>query len=540
MAPPTLRKRRVRTSNMEAKASVRKVTVGKKVSRHDISRQEEDSDVFTLDGTAGEGVVIRTPFDMGGLHNVHEKSNILRQCIQAYVTNIASNGYRVVPIDEGTEIKESERRLLQSFIDSPNTEESLATINGKNVAQYEKYGFSFLEIIRDRAGNPSLIKSVKSANTRILTRGSAEVTVTMSVERGGKRSRVQERKRFRRYLQQTGTHKIYYKEYGDPRDMDYKTGRYATAENPVAAEDRATEVLHNRQFSEDAYGIPRWISMLPSILGSREAEEVNMRYFEDNTVPPMILSVAGGRLTKQSYIDLRDTLSGVGVGKERQNQIMLLEAVPEVTDIDGKGSVQLKVDKLTDSRQGDGLFKEYDEANMAKVRSAFRLPPVFLGMSQDMTFATANVSAYLAEVQVFSPERRGHDEFMNKKFVNHPLGLGLKTCKLESRGPSITNPEQVVKTMTAMNVMGGVTPRAAIDVANETLQLSLPQYPEKDAEGYMEWMDQPMPLTQATSKSQQTGEGKTTHAGQESKDQDIKDREGEGDIEPSAVEHGSE
>mgnify|MGYP000636881661 CR=1 FL=1 len=117
--------------------------------------------------------------------------------------------------------------------------------------------------------------------------------------------------------------------------------------------------------------------------------------------------------------------------------------------------------------QNDSLFSAYDEANMKKIRSAFRIPAVVVGLSEDHNFATANVAAYLAEVQVFVPERKIHDEFMNHRFVNNPAGLGLKTVKLESSGPSITNPEQIVKTLTAVNVMGGVTPRNAIDIVNE-------------------------------------------------------------------------
>lgn len=254
----------------------------------------------------------------------------------------------------------------------------------------------------------------------------------------------------------------------------------------------------------------------------------------------MIMTVAGGRLTRSSFMELKTLLERQGVGAERQNKILLLEAVPEITDLEGKGSVQLKIEKLTDARPSDGLFKEYDDANQAKVRSSFRLPPVVLGQSQDVTFATANVSAYLAETQVFQPERGAHDEFLNKRIVNHPLGLNIKTCKLESRGPAITNPEEVVKSLTALNVMGAVTPRNAITIANESLLLSIPQLPEKGAEGYEEWMDQPMQLALKTAgPAQQTGEGKSPEE-QGSKDQDIKDREKEGEVKPEAVENGKQ
>jgi capsid portal protein len=167
-------------------------------------------------------------------------------------------------------------------------------------------------------------------------------------------------------------------------------------------------------------------------------------------------------------------------------------------------------------------------------------------LSQDVTFATANVSAYLAETQVFMPERAAHDEFFNKNFVNHPAGLNLKTVRIESTGPRVTNPDQVIKSLTAVNAMGAVTPRTAIKIVNETMQLSLDELPEKGQEGYEEWMDMPMQIAQrkvmADQKAQQTGEGSNTHAGQESKTPKVKETEATGSTgaESQATEHGTE
>ena len=507
--------------------------IGRTRKRADTSRQVEEEDSFY--NQHGESV-IGTPYNLQSLARILEQSNALPQCVGAMVTNVAAVGFKVVPIKKDVKIKKAEQELLESFIESANPDESLTTVHSKVVNNYEKYGFGFYEIIRNRAGQPSIIRYCKSSVTRITKGNGARVPVKATIVRGGSRSTITEYKTFRRYVQKSGQNKVYFKEFGDSRKMSYKTGRYegeaaeqgSSKKYKVPKGEDATELLHTRQMSEDAYGIPRWISQLPNILGSREAEEVNLRYFEDNTVPPMLLSVAGGRLTKASFLELKELLETRGVGAERQHQILLVEAVGEASDIDGKPSnVELKVDKLADARQSDGLFKEYDDANIGKVRSSFRLPPVVLGMSQDVTFATANVSAFLAETQVFLPERRTHDEFMNKRFVNHPLGLNLKTCKLESKGPMLTNPDQVVKALTATNVMGGVTPRSAVDIINETMQLTLPQYPEPNQEGWAEWMDKPISLGQreAMGSTQQTGEGDSTHDEEDTKDGNTKEIE---------------
>ena len=530
-------KKRVRTSGVKVSASA--FSTGKK--RNDVSRQIDSDDSYFMQGTSG---VIEPPYEISRLDTIYGQSSMLPQCVESMKVNVASNGIRVVARAEGVEIEDAERLTLQSFIDSANLEESLSSVQGKLVHNYEKYGFGFYEVIRNRRGTPTLIKNAKSATTRLIKADKERVQVTINVARGGSRSRVKEFRTFRKYVQQVGAAKVYYKEFGDPRVMSYKTGKYETTENKVDSGDRATEILHRRQISEDAYGTPRWISQLPNILGSRESEEVNLRYFEDNTVPPILLSVSGGRLTRQSYIELKELVETQGLGRDRQNQMILIEAVGESQDIDGKASsVSVKVDKLTDARQSDGLFKEYDSRNADKVRSSFRLPPGLVGMSQEATFASNNVAMYMAETQVFVPERRDHDEFLNKRFVNHPKGLNLQTVKLESKGPTITNPDQIVKVLTAANVMGGVTPRSSIELINEAMQLSLPQYPGIGVDGYEEWMDKPITIgMREILANQQTGEGDETHDASGAKTDKIKETEEEGSsgAETEAVEHGNE
>jgi PBSX family phage portal protein len=395
------------------------------------------------------------------------------------------------------------------------------------------------------------LRHAKAARTRILKKSSKLMTVKHEVMRGSRRSYITERKRFRKYVQHRPNSRdlVYFKEFGDPRIMDWRTGEYqGESGKRVRIQHQATELIHGKQLSDEAYGIPRWISQLPNVLGSREAEEVNLRFFEDNTVPPMMLLVSGGQITSKSFQQLQEILSSGGLGRERQHQIMLIEAVAKSESIDENGSVRLEVEKLTDTRQSDGLFKEYDESNQAKVQSSYRLPNTLMGKSQDVTFATANVSQFIAETQVFLPERQIHDELLNKKFINSPTGLNLKTVKLEAKGPQITNPAEIVKTLTAANVMGALTPRTAIDALNEALQLSLPQYPEKpagyddtddDAEpaenGYESWMDRPIAIGLRRLQSQ----GRL-RAEQNVTDSSTRETQETGEIQMTEPENGSE
>lgn len=532
-------KRITRTRSVQSVSATSRV-LRSPSKRADTSRQVDPDHTH---GLAASTAPITPPYDFNKLISVFEQSNMLAQCVEAYVTNIGLCGFLIVPADEKTPMLDAEVQELQSFIDSANSEESLMTVHSKVVGDYEKLGHGYIEVIRDASRRVSLLRHARTAITRVCPKNPEPVAVTYDVVRGPRTSLVTELRTFRIFRQQDGGVITYFKEFGDPRKLNYKTGLFATKDSPVGRDEEATELLHIRQTSEDAYGTPRWIHQLPSILGSRESEEVNLRYFEDNTVPPMILTVAGGRLTGESFRELKKLLNEQGIGKERQNKVLLIEAVPERESLDDKGNVTLKVDKLTDARPSDGLFKDYDESNQAKVRSSFRLPPASVGLSQDVTFATANVSQFIAETQIYAPARKLADERLNKLLVNNPRGLGLKTVKLESKTPAITNPEGLIKSLTALNVMGAVTPRTAVIAANKILQIDMPLYPEKGAEGYEEWMDRPI-IFAAKGDSGNTGIDPATSGGtqheQAIKDPITKAVEGTGNVEPVAPENGDQ
>lgn len=505
---------------------------------HDTSRQIEIDDEFqALIGKLGGTYIIPPPYPTARLFRIVEQSNMLGQCIEAMVTNIVLAGWEVEPTVRGGNVNKNEEMELLSFIEHPNADEDLKSVAEKIIRERESVGYSFLEVIRSIDGLPSVLRHAKALVTRLCPKDDQEVLVTRTLRRGRRIITMQEYKKFRKYIQVVGGEVRWFKEFGDPRRMNCETGIFEGQPGYTPGLD-ATEIIHFRCPGNDDYGVPRWIAQLPSIIGSREAEEVNMRYFQDNTVPPMMLLVGNGRLTRQSFASLQSYLN-TGVGKDRQNKIMLIEAIGEGDSLDGRGSpIEIKVEKLADTRQSDGLFSKYDEANMTKVRSSFRLPPVVVGLSQDVNFATASTSAFVAESQVFAPERDRIDAVLNNLLVNGDRGLGMLTCKLQSRVPSITSPEMLIKTLTALNVIGALTPRKAQEAANKIMQIEIPPYPKQGQEGYEDWMDKPMAISLKDLGSRNAGTN--THLEQGLKDPDTKDVEEEGDVGMRQPKHGEE
>lgn len=468
---------------------------------------------------SGQSIIIPTPYSVTDLYSLIERNSTLKPCIDAYVTNTVGVGWEIDSLYRGQKMKAAEEIELSSFLENPNSEESLISVLSEVIRDRESVGFGFIECIRDAAKNLSLLRHAPAYYTRLCPKYTVPVLVEYKISRGRRVSYVKEYRTFRTYTQLVGGRQVYFKEWGDPRRVNRDTGLFEGQRGYKPGAD-ATEILHIRLPSVEPYGIPRWITQTPNVIGARKAEEVNMNYFEENTVPPMMLTVAGGRLTRASFSELNNLLASNSIGRDRQNKIMLIEAVSDGDSLDKNGTpVQLKVEKLADTRQSDSLFSGYDRDSRAKTRQAWRLPAIVIGDTEDANYASAQIALYVVDSQVFAPGRWEIDEILNKNIFNSAHGLGLESVRVNSRTPAISSPDTTIKALTAINVMGGVTPRAAIMMANTVLQQELPAYPKPGDEGYEDWMDKPLVLSR---------QGGKTHVEQQSKPGSVKDVEEDG------------
>lgn len=476
---------------------------------------------------------VATPFDVPRLYEMLGVSNALRQCIDAYVTNTVGTGYDMEPLQRGKPQADGEASELQTFIENPNSEESMTALMKKIIFDREWAGFAFMEIIRDLSGEISLLRHAPSFFTRLGLTHEEQVLVEYTVQRGRRVSVIREYRRFRRYVQIVNGRMVWFKAFGDPRRVDSRTGAFEGEPDYRPGAD-ATEIYHFKLPSVEPYGIPRWANQIPSILGSRESEEVNLNYFRDNTVPPMMLTVSGGRLTTASYRSINRVLQNADLGSRRQHKVMLIEAVGESDTLDGKGApVKIEVEKLYDQRQQDALFQDYDKQNRAKIRSAWRLPPVVMGDATDQNYANAQISVFVAEAQVFGPDRDQIDEDLNRNIINGHAGLRLRSTRLKGRIASINSPDSLIKALTALNVIGSVTPREAQRIASQILQTEITPYPKPDEAGYADWMDKPLVLSRGNG-------GADTHADAQAKTDDIKSTEATGNAGFKQPEKGAE
>ena len=376
----------------------------------------EDSFVgsyWSADGT-GVGVAILEPqYLPGTLYALATQNNMLLQCVEAMEVNIDGTGHSI-QLREGEVEDKEEFTRLNDFFKEPYPGKSMINIRREFRRDLETTGNAYMEVIRSAKDEVVMLNSIEGTEVR-LVRLDEPVTVPKTLKRGGKDMKVMVRTRERRYVQLINGKKTYFKEFGASRDLDRETGEWAKGGKRIPLERRASEIIHNigNKEPKTPYGTPRWINQLPSVLGSRKAEEYNLEFFDGGGLPPVLVIVQGGTLGAEVKADLRNHLSGKG-GRHRA---AVVEAISTSGSIDSSGSVQVRVERFGGDRMKDALFQEYDAGCAEKVRMAFRLPTLFIGNSRDMTFATAYTSYLVAEAQVFFPERDEFDSIMNTKIL---------------------------------------------------------------------------------------------------------------------------
>src|SRR5690606_38882508 len=113
--------------------------------------------------------------------------------------------------------------------------------------------------------------------------------------------KIKRRKRFRRYVQMIDQEKVFFKEYGDPRIMDLRNGKFdeSTPEHLQASE------IYHFKIGSGTYGKPRWLGNLISLYGARKAEELNLMYFQNGRHIPAAITVSNGKLDDESYNQLQ-------------------------------------------------------------------------------------------------------------------------------------------------------------------------------------------------------------------------------------------
>ena len=451
---------------------------------------EDEYQQLYVGATRDQGI-IQPPFALRSLDRLCQENNTLAPCIEVMVTNCERTGYSFEAIEEEEEDDEEDDTKideLTEFFSEPWPGMSFMAIRELVRRDLERTGNGYFEVLRNAQDEIVLFRRVDSKMMRMLRLDDA-VPIDQTVMRKGKEVKLAVMTRERRFCQLVnGVSLMYFKEFGSKRDLHKKTAVWAPQGQRLPANMRATEIMHFTVIldAHTPYGIPRWINQMPSVLGSRKAEEFNLQFFDNGGVPPVMIVIQGGTLGAETRRAVEQMNSGAAA---KNNRIQVLEMEPTAGTTDQVPKATITVERFGGDRTKDSMFELYDKNCEVRVRRSFRLPQILLGDSASYNFATAFAAYVLAEAQVFKPERDAFDEIITMRLLkamgyndycltSKPLVLDDATLKLQGVEIVATmqqvEPADVVK---AINDITGTRMKVSNDAQTLKEQLEPPPQP---------------------------------------------------------------
>lgn len=429
-------------------------------------------------GYSGADGLLQPPYDPSILHFISENNNTLMQCVNAMAQNIEGFGHEFVYDLSDSDIRrqyeaaineESER--LHRFFKYVTPTMDFVELRKKLRIDLETTGNAYLELIRTSDKRLVGFEHLPAVTMRLTQKErdyiESNIKIPIPTPTGYEYTEEYAMRRFRKYCQVvnyvgagTSFSKVWYKEYGDPREMDKTSGRYLE-EGKVGD---AHEVVHFKiDNTRYEYGIPRWIGNLLAALGSRDADEVNNNFFQNGGLYQMAVLVSGGSLNQRTAEKLAKLLNRTK-GKDFAHTALILETeTPDNLNLQNINRSKVDIKPL--NKHTDMLFEKYQEYTTNRIRSSFRIAPIYIGMIQDYTNANAETSKEVTEEQVFQPERLMIDNFINR-FVFPELDV--KFHRFSTKGPSKHKAEQAAKVMEAFkDVITGREARELLDTVTE-------------------------------------------------------------------------
>jgi PBSX family phage portal protein len=422
---------------------------------------------MNVESLHGSQAWITPTIDFEVLEERVRASSILPPLVDAMEANVDGTGWELVPKDvdkENDDATKKQAKDLSAFFEEPWPGVSFDTIRKSLRRNYEETGNAALEVLRNPAGKVVFARWLDVKTLRMLQLDDA-VPVEKTLERNGAKVTIKIDMRERRFVQiprrtrlSSGVDKpaaggdldsagpaftVYFKEFGATRDLDAKDGEWAPKDERLPFKQRASEIIWwtNKPDVGTPYGLPRWISNTPSVIGHRDAEEFNLEFFDSGGVPPLLLIISGGRMAEEAEKMLTKQFMSSGPNR---HSAAILEAYATGGDIDSPQNVKVTVERFGSERMTDSMFENYMAQCDNRIRRSFRLPAIFLGNGDDMSFATAFASYTVAEAQVFGPERDEFDEKINlllmpeleggKDFLYHSLPLAVRDVAQQLKG----------------------------------------------------------------------------------------------------------
>jgi len=376
------------------------------------------------------------------------KTQALKPCIKAHATAVHGLGHtwepRRTPDGEAEEREAKEEQDdLEEFLEYSSRECSWTETCTRFGEDRKTVGYGILEVLRDEStGDIAGLVHHPARLFRMTEIDLDPVTETFKKwdRKKGDWTEGKAERRFRRFVQMVdGGKRRYFKELGDPRNLDMDTGEFEKTEGSLPEARWANELIFSCNYdSTTPYGLPDWVGLWDDTKSDEHASGSTRDYFEDGAIPKLWIGFLNAVPYDEDRKALEAALEGTK-GSYAMNRVIVTSAStpPDESNPVGGGpakTASCTVTKLNDLQQGDALFAAFRKDHHRRVRVSMRMPGLFVGEEEAANFATANVLMQTYVSMNVAPDQSAFDYIMNTKILP---ARGAKWWRYKSKGPAL-------------------------------------------------------------------------------------------------------
>ncbi|MFC1709480.1 phage portal protein [Candidatus Omnitrophota bacterium] len=294
------------------------------------SKQLEEDIRWTVD-------IIKTPYDLHKLQKWVELSVIHASCINTKVQDSFGVGWHLKEV-EGENPSEEENERLSNFFNKCNEKEDIIAVAKKLGFDYESCGNAYMEVVRDlKEKSIKAIYQIPAATMRLV-------------------------KDKERWVQVIGDRKVYFKNWGDERILNNKTGNFVKTVDPEFV---ANEVIQMKQYTPRSsfYGLPDWLPALFQMYGEMKEKEYNLDFFANYGVPAYAVILEGADFTPETEKRIQKYFEVELKGNPHRTMVF---STPE--------GATVKFEQLS-VQSKEASFRVYRRDNRDDVLTAHHVPP---------------------------------------------------------------------------------------------------------------------------------------------------------------------
>jgi capsid portal protein len=322
---------------------------------------------------------------------------------------------------------------------------------------------------------------------------------------------VEEPRHFRRIRYQMDNNRyVWYKQFGDWRSMDMKTGKYSSSSRRVAPTSpfkkgkyyggslpengvQALEVMHwSTTFpGVDPYGMSGWHSELTSVDSALEATKLLLSFLRSGL--HSVIIAAANRPFEQSVADSAvQRIDELGRGRKGLGALITISLVPSSSeqassnpfaDDSSSDRGKLVLHELNTKLPSEVLNGSLKQSLGSSFAQAERIPELLLGKSGSYNFATASAAWSTVNRLRFAPHHEEREAFLDRLLIE----MGVVWWRLSVDSPEWEERESLPAVATIAGQNGGLSANRALEMLSMVMDLDVKKIDEW-------WGDIPMPL----------------------------------------------